>query len=57
MDKLIIVCGWCGKYIGVKKTNQLTKYGKVTHGICPVCFEKVKNKFHKSKCDLTTIKK
>lgn len=36
MTTLIIVCAWCGKYLGEKDGDGQTG---ITHGICPECAE------------------
>ncbi len=33
-------CAWCGKFLGLVKCAA-AQAGKVSHGICETCFEKV----------------
>lgn len=40
------ICAWCGKLI---KDGPTDKDGKVSHGICPECAEKVTKNLPKEK--------
>lgn len=35
---MILRCGWCNKFMGYKEPMDNTK---VSHGICPRCYQKV----------------
>ncbi len=41
-----VVCSWCNKVVGVKKTDQIgdSKF-RTTHGICDACSKIVKKEF------------
>ena len=41
-----IVCGWCGKDIGETGFVSSEK-GKISHGICKECSEKMVEEIHK----------
>lgn len=35
----VVVCAWCGKWKAPEGWRPQPPQGKVTHGICPECFE------------------
>ena len=50
---LKIVCGWCGKYMGIKKVENATL--PVSHSICCECKRKLEEEVETLLHETTTI--